>query len=130
MQSTTGVDNVNGRPLLNGTGNATADSSESKSENPNPRISSQERIAFLERDLRAHEIMLFAERERTRDIIEAQRAELADLKILLNQADMTIVKVYQSRSWRLTMPVRALGRILRSGRKRIRILLGRRNEMP
>lgn len=92
--------------------------------------------------VRAHEIMLFKERERSGDAIKLLQAELTRALIerdeLAAAADAThmhinaladrLNAVHQSKSWRISMPLRMVGRMVRGEwREMYRLICARRS---
>lgn len=87
----------------------------------------ERRIASLESQVRAHEVMLFAERERARSVIQALTSErkamqeteaqaaatLAHERGIKTEAEMRVAAMLASTSWRVTMPLRMLARMLK-----------------
>ncbi|MFY2598807.1 FkbM family methyltransferase [Achromobacter xylosoxidans] len=69
----------------------------------------EQRVASLEAQVRAHEVMLYAERERARNAI----VTLTNERKLNTEADQQLAAVLASTSWRVTMPLRMLARILK-----------------
>lgn len=69
----------------------------------------EQRVASLEAQVRAHEIMLYAERERARSAIVA----LMNERKTNTEADMQVAAMLASTSWRVTMPLRMLARVLK-----------------
>lgn len=100
----------------------------------------EQRVASLESQIRAHEVMLYAERERARNAITALTNELkaktnefkaktSELKTNIEEAETRVAAMLASTSWRVTMPLRMLARILKgdwsSVRRIIKARLGR-----
>ncbi|MGE8628488.1 FkbM family methyltransferase [Achromobacter denitrificans] len=85
----------------------------------------EQRIASLESQVRAHEVMLYAERERARSTIQA----LTNVSKTNTEAEAQVAAMLASTSWRVTMPLRMLARVLKgdwnSVRRIIKARIGR-----
>lgn len=103
-----------------------------------------EQLSSLQRQLRACEIMLFAERARVRDVMESQihaldvqkttianlNAEVLRLRCERDEAQHAIKQLRASRSWRMTMPYRMLARVIRGDWQSIAALWHARSRGP
>ena len=95
-----------------------------------PVDSARAQMAALAAELRAHEIMLFTERERYRDALEALRCEIEGLRqerVAMEQQQAVlrhqVAALYSSMSWRMTMPVRMTIRLLKGDWREIKRIM-------
>ncbi|GJH26025.1 FkbM family methyltransferase [Caballeronia novacaledonica] len=73
--------------------------------------------------IRAHEIVLHKERERSRSAIKGLEKELLAMQAQSAALGDQLSQVYRSRSWRMTMPVRMFGRLARGDYRELRRLI-------
>jgi FkbM family methyltransferase len=73
--------------------------------------------------VRAHEIVLHKERDRSRIAIKSLEQEIARVGQERDALKFALSSIYRSRSWRVTMPVRMLGHLARGDIRELRRLI-------